>query len=278
MGLPFRSSGISRKIFWRRWLLLGRLFVLRPNEINHLPATTSKPKASFETQQLRKGLRAALNQTYPGTDRRVGSFTCGVYAFFDYDNEPIYVGQTFEGLSSRIGRHLTNQRTDAVAMSVLDPFEVCHVELYPLVKHDGVKRKHASFPQAKSELNQLELAVFRKCISGSKFQAILNEKNPAPALIEIDIPVSVKACIVSEEVRNLRAHPDVRIARRAQTISRLAQVISERQVNVGLRHTLLTQAKRLEHLANQQLLAWGGESAVPRKDADEIEEDNQDAD
>lgn len=204
----------------------------------------------------------------------MGSFTCGVYAFFDYDNEPIYAGQTFEGLSSRIGRHLTNQRTDAVAMSVLDPFEVCYVELYPLAAHDGVKRKHASFNQAKSELNQLELAVFQKCIAESEFGAILNEKNPAPVSVEIDIPVSVKACIVSEEVRSLRSHPDVRIARRAQTISRLAQVISERQVNVGLRHTLVTQAKRLEHLANEQLLAWGGEAAVPEKAADEVEEDD----
>lgn len=239
-----------------------------------MPPKIARPKPSFETQQLRKGLREALDQAYPGTNRRVGSFTCGVYAFFDYDNEPIYVGQTFEGLSSRIGRHLTNQRTDAVAMSVLDPFEVCYVELYPLTAHDGVKRKHVSFNQAKSELNQLELAVFQKCIGESEFQAILNEKNPAQVAIEIDIPASVKACIVSDEVRSLRAHPDVRIARRAQTISRLAQVISERQVNVGLRHTLATQARRLEHLAGQQLLAWGGEAAVPKKAPEEVEEDD----
>ena len=235
---------------------------------------TPKPKPSLETQQLRRGLREALDQVYPGTNRRVGSFTCGVYAFFDYDGEPIYVGQTFEGLSSRISRHLTNQRTDAVAMSVLDPFEVCWVELYPLVEYDGVKRKHVTFANAKSELNQLELAVFQKCIDESEFGAILNEKEPARVAIEISVPTSVKACIVSDEIRAIRGHPDVRISRRAQTISRLAQVISERQVNLGLRHTLVTQARRLEHLANQQFQAWGGEAAVPKKSADEIEEDD----
>ena len=52
---------------------------------------------------------------------KVGNFKWGVYAVFDYDGEPIYIGQTKEQLRTRIRRHLTNQRTDAVAMSVLDP-------------------------------------------------------------------------------------------------------------------------------------------------------------
>lgn len=231
----------------------------------------AKPTPSLETQQLRRGLKEAFETTYPGTNRRIGSYTCGVYAFFDYDGEPIYVGQTFEGLSSRIGRHLTNQRTDAVAMSVLDPFEVCWIEMYPLIEHDGVKRRNSSFEAAKSELNQLELAVFRRCIEESEFGAILNEKEPASVPVEIEIPRSIKACIVSDEVRAIRGHADVRIARRAQTISRLAQVISERQVNLGLRHTLVTQARRLEHLANKQFQAWGGEKAVPKKSTEEVE-------
>ena len=49
-----------------------------------------------------------------------------------HDGEPIYVGQTNERLRTRIRRHLTNQRTDAVAMSVLDPFEVAEIEIWPL--------------------------------------------------------------------------------------------------------------------------------------------------
>ncbi|MDE3051298.1 MAG: GIY-YIG nuclease family protein, partial [Nitrospirota bacterium] len=54
-----------------------------------------------------------------------------MYAFYDYDGEPIYVGQTEEKLSGRVSRHLTNQRTDAVAMNVLDPFEVAYIEVWP---------------------------------------------------------------------------------------------------------------------------------------------------
>jgi GIY-YIG catalytic domain len=133
-------------------------------------SNNKKPKLSLETQKLRAALKAAFDTPYLGGKKSIGSFTCGVYAFFDYDNEPIYVGQTIEGLSSRIGRHLTNQRTDAVAMAVLDPFEVFAVEMYPLVKYDGVKktladgerrRKNPEFDDAKADLNALELAVFR---------------------------------------------------------------------------------------------------------------------
>ena len=81
----------------------------------------------FETEDLRANLAAFPDSSFDdpsGLRVRVGNYKWGVYAFFDYDGEPIYVGQTNEMLRTRIRRHLTNQRTDAVAMSVLDPFEV----------------------------------------------------------------------------------------------------------------------------------------------------------
>lgn len=59
----------------------------------------------------------------------MGSYQWGIYAFFDDEGEPIYIGQTNEMLRVRIRRHLTNRQTDAVAMNVFDPFEVCYVEV-----------------------------------------------------------------------------------------------------------------------------------------------------
>ncbi len=50
------------------------------------------------------------------------------------------------------------------------------------------------------------------------------------------------------------AHPDFRIARRALILSRLAQVISERKVQGGLRRVLLAQ-KRLQWLSARRSLA-----------------------
>ena len=96
----------------------------------------------FETADLRQNLAAFLDSDFfdpvINGPRKVGNFKWGVYAFFDDDDEPIYVGQTNEQLRTRIRRHLTNQRTDAVAMSVLDPFEVFEIEVWPLPQFQTV--------------------------------------------------------------------------------------------------------------------------------------------
>lgn len=75
-------------------------------------------------------------------------------------------------------------------------------------------------------------------------------------------PASLRACLVSDDVHRIRSHPDFRIARRALIISRLAQVISERKVQGGLRRVLLTQAKRLQWLADRRYSALGGAASV----------------
>ncbi len=223
-------------------------------------------KAPFETREL----RAALKRFYqtPHTDpatgvaAAVGSYRWGVYIFYDYDGEPIYAGQTNEKVSGRIGRHLTNQRTDAVAMSVLDPFEVFEIEVYPLPQFQGVGKKHKDYKEAKQQLDALEYFVHEKAKSESKFKAILNEKDPPKPNREFEIPKPVRGRVVSDKVFELRGHPDTRTARRAQIMARLSQTIAEREVKVGLRRTLITQAERLKWLANERFKTMGGESAV----------------
>lgn len=203
----------------------------------------------------------------------VGHYKWGVYAFFDYDGEPIYVGQTKESLRTRIQRHLTNQRTDAVAMSVLDPFEVFEIEVWPLPQFEAVDPKDkVAVAEAKAHLDALERLITAKAIAESKFGAILNEKDPPPGALEVEASPSFRARVVSDEVFKLRSHPDFRIARRALIISRLAQVISERQVKGGLRRVLLTQAKRLQWLAARRYEASGGAASVP-KEGDEDSDD-----
>lgn len=176
-------------------------------------------------------------------NRKVGDSKFGVYAFFDYDGEPIYVGQTSEKLRVRIRRHLTNHRTDAVAMNVLDPFEVADVEMWPLWDLKSSKPAEAA-----ARLNAAEYSAFRRVVRLSSFGAVLNEKNIAETEL-VDLPQSIRVRIVPEALFEVRKHPDVRIARRANTIASLAKVISERDVSPGLRRTLVTQAKRLQLLA-----------------------------
>jgi len=223
-----------------------------------LPRTRYTPPP--ETVVLRKALADAL-KTRDNEGRVVASATHGVYLFYDYDGEPIYVGQTYEKLSARIGRHLTNQRTDAVAMNVLDPFEVAEIEMWPFFELVRLPPE-----QAKGILNKAEYTVFRRAVDASAHHAILNEGDIAPTDM-IGLPPSVRVRIVPPEYFEVRRHPDTRIARRASTIAALARVISERQVSKGLRRTLLTQAKRLEHLACERL----GESdePIPTENQDE---------
>jgi hypothetical protein len=211
-----------------------------------------------DVRAIRVAIKAFLDKVVHGF--KIGNARYGVYVFYDYDGEPIYVGQTYETLRSRIGRHLTNQRTDAVAMNVLDPFEVAEIEVWPLSK---LPRK-----QARSILNQTEFTVFRKVVSESSFGAVLNEKD-VPETKKIKLPVSHRARIIPKELYQGRKHPDVRIARRASTIANLARVISEREVSPGLRRTLVTQAKRLQKLASQRFKDFRG--SVPRKNQNEEE-------
>ncbi len=214
----------------------------------------------FETAELRRSLKQFLanewNCPLSGVSKQIGSFKYGVYAFFDYDLEPIYVGQTKEKLSTRIRRHLTNQRTDAVAMNVLDPFEVFEIEVWPLAT---LEQEEADKGSVESHLNTLEYLIFQEALRSSRFNAVLNEKPPpSPEIEGMDIPASFRARLVGDSVKKLREHRDIRIGRRAHTLARLAQVISERKVQPGLRQTLLVQARRLEWLANERLQEFGG--------------------
>jgi hypothetical protein len=236
--------------------------------VDRNPDDTNFPP--FETEDLRSNLAEFLTQKFDdpisGKPRAIGAFKWGVYAFFDYDGEPIYVGQTKEKVSTRIRRHLTNQRTDAVAMSVLDPFEVYEVEVWPLPQF---QKTGATDVAAKAHLDALEDLVYQEAIAGSTFKAVLNEKDPPTPTVVVTKPPSLRFRLVSDEVHKIRSHPDFRIARRALIISRLAQVISERKVQGGLRRVLLTQAKRLQWLAERRYVALGGAASVETEDGDD---------
>jgi hypothetical protein len=206
---------------------------------------------------IRAQIQAFL-RTSDGNGRTIGAASCGVYAFYDYDGEPIYIGQTYEGLGARIGRHLTNQRTDAVAMNVLDPFEVAEICVWPL------DLSTLSKTEKKTALNSAEYTLYLKVIADSSFKAVLNEKKPTVTDL-MTLPAAYRGKIIPDDIFPQRKHPDVRIARRANTIAALARVISERKVTKALRTTLLTQARRLERLAAQRLAEFAQQPDEPEE-------------
>jgi hypothetical protein len=218
----------------------------------------ARPRRSdLPSAQVRE-FRFLLTEALASQDaegRVIADSKWGIYAFYDYDEEPIYVGQTNEQLRVRIRRHLTNQRTDAVAMRILDPFEVAFVEMWPLWELEGRDGKD---PEAKSRLNAFENAAYMQAIQASRFKAILNEVIP-PSSELIDLPTSIRCDLRGEVGLEERTHADVRIARRAETIARLAAVARERgEVTDGLRRVLVIQGIRLTYLAADRLAETEG--------------------
>ena len=240
-------------------------------------ARTARRAAAGEVHALTTELKAlelriAAAQRYvdmlKGADRQehphqkvaepAGKAKFGVYAFYDYDDRAIYVGKTTEGMSTRVNRHLTNQRTDAVGMSVLDPLEVAEVELWPIWQ-----TKHPEDPAA--YVARLEHAVELHLLAlGSE---PFNEKKIPPVADPPEIPASVRFELMTTATRETFGHPDLRIARRMMTAARLAGRISERQLrSVGLRRSLMRQLVRLTSLAEERFAQLGGEAAVTEDD------------
>lgn len=194
--------------------------------------------------------------------RVIGTARCGIYAFFDFDGEPIYVGQTTERLSTRVRRHLTNQRTDAVAMHVLDPLEVAELEVWPFWAFQSINARQEpdAWREAQTLMDDAEYTVYQKVIAESPIGKVLNEVEPPPGRTLV-LPVSIRGALIPDELRERLGHPDDRIARRAQTISNLSTVTKERDVSLGLRRTLVTQAERLQRLAEARYRQVRGEMA-----------------
>ncbi|WP_217989598.1 GIY-YIG nuclease family protein [Sphingomonas lenta] len=227
-----------------------------------------------------------MERTLPATDDlpaiRVGSVKYGVYAFLDFDDQPIYVGQTRESIGTRVRRHLTNQRTDAVAMSVLDPFEVRSVLAWPLREYQGYKASgdgrtdKSLLSAAQARLNALERLVFERLVEQSDYEIILNEKDP-PVGGAADWFEPIRGDLFTGELLVRRGHPDTRLARRTSTLARLAQVISERELKSGgLRRALLAQAVRIENLARKRYGDLGGDGSVLRRTGKGGNEDGED--
>ncbi|GAA2375864.1 GIY-YIG nuclease family protein [Gordonia cholesterolivorans] len=237
-----------------------------PDDGFTVPDRSALPTAFV--QGFRKLLDQALRTKVPGQKKSIGA-SAGIYAFYDYDDEPIYVGQTVETLGTRVGRHMRGQRTDTVAYHVLDPMEVATLHLYPAehlrpAKGDSDEVK----AQKKAAVNAMEYSVYYHAIRESKYGSILNEKipQPTPVMTPEELGEPYKFNLIPEGMREVRSHPDTRIARRAHTLAQLAGVCEDRgEVTEGLRRVIVVQAVRLADLASARL-AYAEGRARPSRD------------
>ncbi|MFI7672018.1 GIY-YIG nuclease family protein [Nocardia sp. NPDC049526] len=236
---------------------------LRIDADPHSTHANTRPRRSDLQTPRRQGARNLLDDALTDEDaqgRVWADAKFGCYAFYDFDGEPIYVGQTNERLRTRVRRHLTNQRTDAVAMNILDVQEVAELELWPLW---ALQDTNVRDPDARALLDATEYTVYRKAIYQTKLGALLNEKIPNAAG-EVELPPSRRFLVVDDQTRSEAKNPDVRIARNAEMLRRLSTTILERgQPSMGARHALLVRSARLTQLVASRLTFVSG---VPADD------------
>jgi hypothetical protein len=123
----------------------------------------------------------------------------GVYVLCDLDNIPIYVGQSKDGIRSRVQRHLTSARSDVIANRQLDVWEVAFVRGYPI--HD------------KRTISIVEAYLFHQFHPQSPLMNGKVPQNPGVLGFELGEPQVIQL-LPAEEIED-RKRPEVRLPRQA---------------------------------------------------------------
>lgn len=140
----------------------------------------------------RKAVRALTNQI-------------GCYVLCDLDQVPIYVGQSTDGIRSRVNRHLTSARSDIIANRQVDVWEIAWVWAYPVDKA--------------ADIGPLEVALFHEFHPRS---ALMNGKVPAkPAkMVKVPRPEQVVQVMADAEIAEKR-DAALRLPRQAEHYSQI---------------------------------------------------------
>ena len=129
----------------------------------------------------------------------------GCYILADLDNIPIYVGQSTDGIRSRVRRHLTSARSDIIANRQVDVWEIAYVWAFPVAE--------------KTEINSLENALFHEYDKDSQ---LMNGSIPAIPEKGFIIPAPFQVLqLMSDEDLMERSSPEARLPRQAEHYARL---------------------------------------------------------
>ena len=129
----------------------------------------------------------------------------GCYVLCDLDQVPIYVGQSTDGIRSRVNRHLTSARSDIIANRQVDVWEIAWVWAYPV--------------SDRAMIAPLEEALFHHFHAKS---ALMNGKVPRapPTLAEVPKPAQVVQVMSDAEIRE-KLDPALRLPRQAEHYSQI---------------------------------------------------------
>jgi hypothetical protein len=155
----------------------------------------------------------------------------GVYALCDLDGIPIYVGQSTDGIQSRVRRHLTSARSDIIANRQIDPWEIAFVQAYPVNRL--------------KDIPLLEASLFAKF---HKQKPLMNGSIPVAEgrlLKRLPKPAEIIQMMADEELK-VRKEPAFRLPRQIEHIGRLVDHILTVKDSPQLRRSLVAHFDRLD--------------------------------
>ncbi|MDE3177182.1 MAG: GIY-YIG nuclease family protein [Pseudomonadota bacterium] len=129
----------------------------------------------------------------------------GCYALCDLDQTPLYVGQSVDGIRSRVNRHLTSARSDIIANRQIDIWEVAWVWAYPVAE--------------RAEIDEVEVALFHAFHPKS---ALMNGKAPRRPVRGREPPQPAQKVQVMADAEILeKRDPALRLPRQAEHYSQI---------------------------------------------------------
>lgn len=139
-------------------------------------------------------------------DKALSTLTAdvGCYILADLDDVPVYVGQSVDGIRTRVRRHLTSARSDIIANRQIDVWEIAFVWAFPVPRGD---------------IPDLESALFHRF---DKMSPLMNGTVPAKMSgSTLWCEPSQKLQIMSDADISERRAPEVRLPRQALHFARL---------------------------------------------------------
>lgn len=161
----------------------------------------------------------------------------GVYALCDLNGVPIYVGQSKDGIRSRVARHLTSARSDIIANRQVDVWEIAYVRAYPVQNVD--------------DISTLEGVLYHHFNPQS---ALMNGTIPPVPAVAMDIPepAQIVQVMPDEEIED-RLDPAQRLPKQARHYAQIVEHFLEVKNSPQIARAMVAHFERLQRYHGELL-------------------------
>ncbi len=168
-------------------------------------------------------------KAYRTTQLRQLTDEIGVYALCDLDEVPVYVGQSVDGIRTRVRRHLSSARSDVIANRQIDVWEIAYVWAWPVERKEDI-----------SALEQHLYQLFDTSSALMNGKALVQSEGLSPVAPEKQV-----LQIVEEQERVERLAPSARLPRQISQYLNLVDYIQTVKDEPHLRKALSAHFQRL---------------------------------